>query len=335
MSVSKVIMNSPQRRFSTANLFAKPEASAFAMLVIVLLGFELWTGIFLSPMNGKILLTVIPELGIVALGVTVLMIAGEFDLSVGSVFALTPMLMQVLSVYYDINIWVSIIVALAIAVLIGYVNGAVTIGLRIPSFIATLGMLFVARSIAIVVVGGTPRPMSPDTPTAFFAYDFGMFRSSLLWYIALLAVVGYVLHRTNAGNWLFATGGQPQAAKDLGINTRRVKLSAFMLCSFLAGLAGIIQVMRTRAPLPSIGGGLELEAIAAAVIGGTALTGGVGSVIGCLIGTILIRSIDNGLVMSRVSAEWFRTALGVMIVLSVVLNVYVQRFAVHGRHKES
>lgn len=205
------------------------------------------------------------------------------------------------------------------------------IGLRIPSFITTLGMLFIARSLAIVIVGGSPLPLSPDMPTDLFAYDFGSFRASLLWYLALLVVAGVWLHRSDFGNWIFATGGHQQAAGDLGINTRKVRISAFVLCSLLAGLAGMIQVLRTRAPLPSMGNGLELEAIAAAVIGGASLMGGVGSVVGALVGAILIRSIDNGLVMSRVSAEWFRTALGVMIVLSVVLNVYIGRFAHYGR----
>jgi simple sugar transport system permease protein len=304
------------------------------MLVVVLAGFQLYTGLFLSPLNAKILLQAIPELGIVAIGVTVLMVAGEFDLSVGSVFALTAMIMHVLSAVYGYDPWVAIAIALICAALIGYINGAVTIGLRIPSFITTLGMLFIARSLAIVLVGGTPVPLASDMPAGLFTHDFGYFRASLLWYLALLAVVGVWLHRTDFGNWIYATGGHLQAASDLGINTRRVKITAFVLCSLLAGFAGIIQVLRTRAPIPSMGNSLELEAIAAAVIGGTSLSGGVGSVIGALVGAILIRSIDNGLVMSRVSAEWFRTALGMMIVLSVVLNVYIGRFGHFSRRRK-
>src|SRR5262249_10908749 len=157
--------------------------------------------------------------------------------------------------------------------------------------ITTLGMLFIARSLAIVIVGGTPLPLSQDMPTDVFAHDFGLIRASLLWYLGLVVVVGVWLHRSDFGNWIFATGGHLQAASDLGINTRKVRISAFVLCAVLAGLAGVIQTLRTKAPLPSMGNGLELEAIAAAVIGGTSLMGGVGSVVGALVGAILIRSI--------------------------------------------
>ena len=125
-------------------------------------------------------------------------------------------------------------------------------------------------------------------------------------------ILGVMLHFSNLGNWIFATGGQRQAADDMGIDTRRVKLFCFMLCSFLAGFAGMITTFRLKSALPSLGEGLELQAIAAAVIGGTALTGGIGSVIGFIVGTCLIRAIDNGLVMARIDANWFRFAIGAL-----------------------
>lgn len=310
-----------------AQLARRPEFSAAVMLIAVFAAFHLYTGIFLSGPNTRLLLTIIPELGIVCLGVTVLMIAGEFDLSVGSVFALSPMLMHVLTAIHGIDPWIAIPVALMAAMAVGYLNGIVTLSLAIPSFITTLGMLFVVRSLSIVLVGKNPVRLA-DMPMAqtLFAHDFGPFRASLLWFIAIALVLYVWLHRSDFGNWIFATGGQAQAARDLGVNTRRVKLVCFMLCSALAGFAGIVQLLRTKAPLPSMGTGLELEVIAGAVIGGAALTGGVGSILGAVIGATLIRSIDNGLVMSRVDAEWFRTALGILIVVSVVLNVRVRHF---------
>ena len=129
-----------------------------------------------------------------------------------------------------------------------------------------------------------------------------------------------MLQATNLGNWIYATGGQRQAADDMGIDTRRVKLFCFMLCSLVAGFAGMITTFRLRSALPSLGEGLELQAIAAAVIGGTALTGGIGSVVGFVIGTLLIRVIDNGLVMARIDANWFRFAIGALTILAVILN---------------
>ena len=144
---------------------------------------------------------------------------------------------------------------------------------------------------------------------------------------AFAVILGVMLHFSNLGNWIFATGGQRQAADDMGIDTRRVKLFCFMLCSFLAGFAGMITTFRLKSALPALGEGLELQAIAAAVIGGTALTGGIGSVIGIIVGTCLIRAIDNGLVMARIDANWFRFAIGALTIVAVILNTTVRQRA--------
>jgi ribose/xylose/arabinose/galactoside ABC-type transport system permease subunit len=206
------------------------------------------------------------------------------------------------------------------ALLVGYLNGWITLAFGIPSFVTTLGMLFIVRSIATVLSGGFPPPFPADTPTWLFVADLGLFRSSMLWFMAFILVLAVMLQATNLGNWIYATGGQRQAADEMGIDTRRVKLFCFMLCSLVAGFAGMITTFRLRSALPSLGEGLELQAIAAAVIGGTALTGGIGSVVGFVIGTLLIRVIDNGLVMARIDANWFRFAIGALTILAVILN---------------
>jgi simple sugar transport system permease protein len=146
----------------------------------------------------------------------------------------------------------------------------------------------------------------------------------MLWFVAFALALGVMLHLSNIGNWIYATGGHPQAAADMGIDTRRVKLFAFMLCSFLAGFAGMITTFRLKSALPSLGEGLELQAIAAAVIGGTALRGGIGSVLGFIIGAGLIRVIDNGLVMARIDANWFRFAIGGLTIVAVILNTWLR-----------
>ena len=247
------------------------------------------------------------------------MIAGEFDLSVGSVFALVPMVIVMVMGAWGVDPALAITLGLASALVVGYVNGWITLTFGIPSFVTTLGMLFIVRSIATVLSGGFPPPFPADTPTWLFVSDLGLFRSSMLWFGALILILALMLHGTNLGNWIYATGGQRQAA-DMGIDTRRVKLFCFMLCSLVAGFAGMITTFRLRSALPSLGEGLELQAIAAAVIGGTALTGGIGSVVGFVIGTLLIRVIDNGLVMARIDANWFRFAIGALTILAVILN---------------
>lgn len=311
----------------TKALLSRPEISALVMLILVIVGFAIYAPQFGSYGNIRVILFAFPELGIVVLGVGILMIAGEFDLSVGSVFALSPLMMVIAVGRWGFDPYVAIAIGLAVAIFVGYLNGQITIRFSIPSFVTTLGMMFMVRSAAVVMSGGFPPPFPSEFPVGLFVADLGLFRSSIIWFAGFAVVLGVMLHFTNLGNWIYATGGQPQAAADMGINTRRVKLFCFMLCSFLAGFAGMVTTLRLRSALPSLGEGVELQAIAAAVIGGTALTGGIGSIIGFIVGTALIRIIDNGLVMSRIDANWFKLAIGALTIFAVILNTWVRRRA--------
>ena len=210
---------------------------------------------------------------------------------------------------------------------IGLVNGLVTMRFGIPSFITTLGMLFVARSLTVVISGGFPPLLPLDIPSWLFIQFVGPFRLSLLWFAAVAVLLGLMMSRTNLGNWIRATGGNVEAAKSMGIPVQRVKLSCFVLCSMLAGFAGTIQVFRLGSPLPSLGEGLELQAVAAAVIGGTALAGGIGTVLGGVLGALLLRVIDNGLVLTRVDANWFKFAVGSLLIFAVIANAWLRRIA--------
>jgi len=310
---------------------SKPELAGALILVILVIVFQVRSeGVFLNAYNLQGMLGIIPEMGLVAIGVTLLMICGEFDLSVGSVFALTPMVMAVL-VEGGMPFPVGFAAGMLSAAAIGLLNGFLTIRFAIPSFITTLGMLFVARSLTIVISGGFPPLLEPDAlPTGLFTAFRGpgdLFRMSFLWFIAIAVAVSLLLGRTNFGNWVRATGGFLPAAQAMGIPTARVKIICFMLCAMLAGFAGTIQVIRLGAPLPSIGEGLELQAVAAAVIGGTALTGGIGSILGGILGAVLIRVIDNGLVLSQVDANWFKLAIGALTILAVIVNSTLRKKA--------
>jgi len=224
----------------------------------------------------------------------------------------------------------ALLAGLLVSAAIGFINGYVTIRFAIPSFITTLGMLFMARSLTVVVSGGFPPLLPADLPNWLFTSFVGpgnMFRMSFLWFVAVAVLTSLMLSRTNFGNWIKATGGFLPAAASMGIPTARVKIVCFMLCSLLAGFAGVIQTLRLKASLPSLGLGLELEAIAAAVIGGCLLTGGVGSVVGAIIGALLIRSIDNGLIMARVDADYFKASIGALTIIAVILNTYIRRRA--------
>ena len=311
---------------SIKQILVKPEVSTFIMFIVIMVGFYIANPRFLDERNIRIVMGITPEYIIVAIGIAILMISGEFDLSVGSVFALVPMAIVQLT-HQGFNIWVSIALGLSIGIIIGFINGFITLRFGIPSFIATLGMLYIARSLTTVATGGFPPPFPHELPNELFVYQFELFRASLYWSLLVAVILGILLHRSNLGNWIYATGGDVIAASSMGIKTNNIKMFCFILCGFLAGFAGMIQTFRLEAPLPSQGYLLELESIAAAVIGGVSLFGGIGTVIGAMIGAILIRFLESGIIMARIDAEWFRAGLGTLIILSVVFNTYISRRA--------
>ncbi|MGA8586396.1 MAG: ABC transporter permease [Roseiarcus sp.] len=308
----------------------KPELAGVALLVLLAALFEARSdGAFLSGDNLRGILGLLPEVGLVSIGVTILMICGEFDLSVGSTFALTPMATSLL-IIAGVPALASILLGLLLAAAIGFANGFITLTFAIPSFIATLGMLFIVRSLTVVISGGFPPLLPDDLATGEFTQFVGpggLFRASFIWFLAIAFAASGLIAKSNLGNWIKATGGHLEAAEAMGVPVRRVKLFCFMLCSVMAGFGGIIQVFRLHSPLPSIGDGLELQAVAAAVIGGTALTGGVGTVLGAVVGALLIRVIDNGLVMTQVDANWFKFAVGALTIFAVVSNTWLRRTA--------
>ena len=311
---------------SIKQVLVKPEVSTFIMFIVIMVGFYFANPRFLDERNIRIVMGITPEYIIVAIGIAILMISGEFDLSVGSVFALVPMAIVQLT-HQGFNIWFSIALGLSIGIIIGFINGFITLRFGIPSFIATLGMLYIARSLTTVATAGFPPPFPHELPNEMFVYQFELFRASLYWSLLVAVILGILLHRSNLGNWIYATGGDVIAASSMGIKTNNIKMFCFILCGFLAGFAGMIQTFRLEAPLPSQGYLLELESIAAAVIGGVSLFGGIGTVIGAMIGAVLIRFLESGIIMARIDAEWFRAGLGTLIILSVVFNTYISRRA--------
>jgi simple sugar transport system permease protein len=327
-------VHSPRKGNAVRRLFRiyleKPELAGVALLILLTLVFEIRSnGVFLSTENLRGILGLLPEVGLVSIGVTVLMICGEFDLSVGSMFALMPVSVALMT-NAGVPFVPGMLLGLVIAALVGFANGFITLTFNIPSFITTLGMLFIVRSLTVVITGGFPPLLSSDLPIGIFTQFLGpggILRASFIWFAIIALAAGAMLSGSNLGNWIHATGGFVDAAAAMGVPVRRVKMASFVLCSMMAGFAGTIQVFRLGAPLPSIGEGLELQAVAAAVIGGTALTGGVGTVLGAIVGALLIRVIDNGLVLSRVDANWFKFAIGALTIFAVVANSWLRQTA--------
>lgn len=308
------------------NVLMRPEVSALAMLIVMVIVFHFLSPAFLTYGNFQVLLQPIPEVALIAIGVTILMIAGEFDLSVGSTFALAPMVM-VLAMAAGWGLELGMVLGLLAASCVGLVSAFVTLRIGLPSFIATLGMLFMVRSLAIVISGGFPPPFPREMDLWWIVGRIDLFRVSVIYLIVIAVLLAIWLRRTDFGSWIYATGGNREAARDMGINTGMVKTVCFVLCAVLAGFAGMIQTFRIKAIVPTMGTGFELTAIAAAVIGGAALTGGIGSVAGAIIGVFVLAFIENIIILTRVDANWFRFAVGALIVIAVALNHLTRHIA--------
>lgn len=313
-------------------LIARPELGPFVLLIVELAVFTAINPAFLSAGNISNTLAFTVELGLIALAMTLLMTSGEFDLSVGSLFGFSPVLMWTLFNAGITSMEIAFVVALVTAALIGLVNGWFVTQLKIPSFLVTLGMLLVVRGTALFITDGFPQRtwsaggewLAEALVGDFFIGPFRIYMS-LFWFILAAAVLGYVLTQTKAGNWIQASGGNPNAARARGVNVSRTKVYLFMLSSMLAALAGIISSIRTSAANPNSGTGYELEVIAMVVIGGTALTGGRGTIIGTVLGIFILRVMRNGIVLIGVPGLAYNIFIGAIILGMMALHSGLER----------
>ncbi|MEM2890650.1 MAG: ABC transporter permease [Candidatus Hadarchaeum sp.] len=322
------VLSSPRSLFFW--LRYHPEFGAIVGTVVVFIGFSLTATRFLTADSLASILTVVAELGIVSAGITFLMICGEFDLSVGSVLGTSAMIFALTS-KAGWPPFVGFLVALVASAFIGLLNGVVTVKAGIPSFITTLGTMMFWRGILLAVTGGFPVTYFPKgLPFLFFVLNgciAGQFRVSALWFLGLAGLLNIVLTKTRYGNAVYATGGNREAARALGVATNKVKIINFVISAMLAGLAGCIQFARFFSVDPMRGFGLELEAIAAAVIGGTHLSGGAGNLVGTIFGVFLVGMVRSGLVQAGAPAYWYQAFVGLIVVIAVILNTSLRRWA--------
>jgi simple sugar transport system permease protein len=312
-----------------------PELVALITFVIVFVYFSIAASAFLSAYALSNILTFGGISGIVVIGVAMLMISGEFDLSVGSTLAVASYVF-VLALVAGVPPLLAMGLALLVSAVLGLINGLIVVYSKIPSFIVTLGTLFAYRGLARVLGKGSAITYTPKESPVLFSYLNGYltsinalfgsaanFRASSFWFIGLVIVMTIVLMRTAYGNWTFATGGNPGAALSQGVNTRRVKIVNFVLSGSLAGLAGVLTFAQRNSATPLAGSGLELTAVAAAVIGGVRLTGGYGTILGASVGILLVSMLEQGLALMGIPNEIFRAVAGFIIILSVIANTYM------------
>jgi len=302
-----------------------PEVGALVGFLAVFLGFAIFAEHFVTLGNLSGVLTIAAELGIVAIGTTFLMISGEFDLSVGSVLGVGAMSFALMAKGGWPHL-VALVLSLLLCAAIGWLNGTIVIQTRIPSFIVTLGTMMFWRGVLLAITGGFPIAYGGKSWLLFALGGrfLGGFHTSFFWFIAIATALSVVLTQTRYGNGVFATGGNPGAARAMGVNVNRIKLTNFMLASTLAGLAGIIQFSRFASVDPLRGVEWEMQAITASVIGGTLLTGGYGSVIGTVLGVLLVGMVRSGLVLAGAPAYWYRAFIGVILIIAVIINVKIR-----------
>ena len=320
------------RRYSAANIVLVFTVVVLAAIIADVSQSESFP--FLSERNLSVLLQQIPRLVILSLGVGILMISGEFDLSVGGVFVLAGFVMGGLLHDHDWPVVAAFPAALLSGFAVGTVNGLITTRLRIPSFITTLGMMFAMRGI-VRWIAGSGSASSINQQSVYPGETFeailtgrivGPIHAQLLWMVVLAVGAYFLLNRHRYGNKLFAVGGDKEAAIAIGINADRVKRIAFMICSTMAALAGIVSATRINAVVPvQLLIGFELRAIAACVMGGLFMFGGRGTILGIVLGAALIASIEDILALVRAPGQYFRAFIGLALIGAVVLNSIVAK----------
>jgi simple sugar transport system permease protein len=312
-------------------LVARPEFGPFVLLVVEVVAFTARSPAFLSPGNVSNFLAFTPEIGMIALGMTLLMISGEFDLSVGSVFGFAPIVMWTFYNAQIASLEVGFLISIAIAAIIGLANGMLVTRLKIPSFLVTLGMLLVVRGTALYITSGFPQRIwtakSPLMTILVGELSIGQLRihTSLLWFILFAIILGYVLSQTKGGNWIQAAGGNPEAARARGVHVARTKVLLFILTAVISAYAGITSSIRVSAASPNAGTQYELEVIAMVVIGGTALAGGRGTIIGTVIGVLILRMMQNGIILIGVPGLAYNIFIGAIILFMMALHSGLER----------
>jgi ribose/xylose/arabinose/galactoside ABC-type transport system permease subunit len=294
--------------------------STLIPLVLLWIALTIASPHFLTFDNAVNVLLNAAPLALIAGGMTLTLIAAEIDLSVGSVVALVGSLAALLSVNFGAPWPLVLLGAIAAGALVGVINGWFTTRLGMPSFVATLAMLGIARGVALLITQGKPIYGLPDTVAWLGQGELWIVPVPVVLAALIHAALNFSLSRTRFGLNVYAVGGNPEAARLSGVDVPGVKMAVLVLSAVLASVGGLILAARLNAGSGTVGADLLLDAIAAVVIGGTSLLGGVGRVTGTVLGVLLIASIRNGLVLLNVSAFWQQVAIGALILLAVSVD---------------
>jgi simple sugar transport system permease protein len=328
-------------------LLARPEFGAVVGAVIVYLIFAILSVLrgdvgkgFLSLQGAAGYLEVAAQVGILGATVSLLMIAGEFDLSVGSMIGAAGLLLGLLIVQWGVPPTLAIVITFGFAVLVGTFNGWLRIKTGLPSFLVTLGTLYILRGAGIgftraitqqTIVSGIKDKIQGDPLALLFTAKITIagadFKVVLLWWAVSVVVATWVLTRTRFGNWIFAVGGSETAARYVGVPVQRVKVLLFIATACSATLLACIQVLSFGSADVLRGQNKEFEAIITAVVGGTLLTGGYGSALGSAFGAFILGTTQLGINFVGINSDWYQVVLGAILLMAVLVNTYLLRRA--------
>jgi simple sugar transport system permease protein len=326
---------------SLGNLLRRPEAGAFLGLVAVLIFFAIFGGLtFLQIAGLSSWLNVAASLGIIAIPVGLLMIAGELDISVGAMVPAGAMMTAVIGGHFGLPIWLGVAATLAFGVLVGLINGMMVVRTAVPSLIITLGSLFAVQGILLgltvlvtkstnvaLATEGAAKSMFGDFVTLGGLFPPGQLQVVVLWWVLFAAVYVYFVHFSRYGNWLFAMGGDKVSARNAGIPTNKLTITLFVLSAVSAAFVGMCQAILFNSA--QVGGGQSFifNSIIAVVVGGVLLTGGFGSVIGIFFGTITFAIVNQGIYYTNFDRNWSSLIIGVLLLGAVLMNNTFRKMA--------
>jgi simple sugar transport system permease protein len=313
--------------FSIGHFVRRPEFGAVLSFIAVIAFYAAFGGVSLGTLFGAASwINFAANLGIVALPVGLLMIAGELDISIGAMIPAGSMSIAILSGYYELPIVIGMLGTLTIGVLVGLVNGFLAVRTRVPSLIITLGTLVavqglvLAGSVILTGVASVPLNAPAWAKTVFGDLIQGKFQVIILWWLALTVVFGFVLHATRYGNWIFAMGGDEVSARNAGIPTDRLRIALFVLSSTAASFVGMCGAILFNSAQVSGGMNYIFNTIVSIVVGGVLLTGGFGSVAGIFLGALTFAVVNQGIYFTDIDRNWSNLIIGVMLMAAVLMN---------------
>jgi simple sugar transport system permease protein len=321
-------------------LLARPEIGALVAAIVIFVFFLIVAPAFRSAPAFFTVLYQASTIGIVAVGVGMLMIGGEFDLSAGVLVTSAGLLNAMFCYQLGINLWVGAVISLVFCLLVGFLNGYLVMRTGIPSFLITLGTFFILQGanlgVTKLVTGSVSSPNinqmdGYDSLNWIFAHEFAIgsitLNITVIWWLLFVLLSAYVLQRTKIGNWIYAVGGNAASARAVGVPVTAVKIGLFMTVAFLGWFTGMHYLYNFNVLQAGNGVGNEFLYIIAAVVGGTLLTGGYGNAIGVAIGAFIFGMTSLCIVYAGWDPNWFRAFLGVMLLLAVMVNLYVKKLS--------